>query len=149
MSDIVERLRLDAIQFAPGGNMVHREYYQSDVTDAADEIERLTRERDALKAEVERLRGEIIRMASDEGHSATFDAGWRAGQDEARARLRSELEAVIDQRDRDIMTFVYARDAIKAALSDLYAAIPDNEGGPLGEACRRARAALMEKEGGE
>lgn len=88
MSDIVERLRLDAAQFAPGGNMVHRGYYQRDVTEAADEIERMKhgnralegilasaiversaavvraesaeRERDALKAEVERLRGALV-----------------------------------------------------------------------------------------
>lgn len=34
-----------------------------------------------------------------------------------------------------------------SALKDLYEATPDNEGGVLGEACKKARAAIAKAEG--
>ena len=87
--DIVDRLRLDEMQFKLGKRLVHNEYYERDVRDAAEEIERLRSGVDALVvqrfADGKRL-GVLETIARAEAAEASL-AQVTKERDEARAAL--------------------------------------------------------------
>lgn len=124
---IVARLRLDAVQFAPGGSMVHRSYYERDVTEAAAALEAQAEEIDRLN----KVMGGIVAnipMAYLQQNDTPGAAGPTGDLDvvtsmrqyaEARWRLIDEVNAA--------RSVTGERDALKAENERLQVVIKDLE----------------------
>ena len=71
-----------------------------------------------------------------------WDIG-KAGEERLAGLLASVLSSNADAR------LIAAAPELLEALKNLYTATPDNEGGELGRACMKARAAIAKAEGRE